>query len=158
MSHILRCCLIQCVSRNMPFKRRLKGLFNLYNMFNLCLIHNYTRYMKNFVQILICSIKIRLLESERNSSNLWLFWKYNKKPDHILKFSRPKIKDDLQVVSQLCFVSLNNLYIKVVVAYRASHIKSDYLYALQTKIRTWYLKNLVFSGRKFLQSWPHTIF
>ena len=41
--------------------------------------------------------------------------------------------------------------------HRASHIISDYLYALQTKIRTLYLKNLVFSSRKLLQ-WPYTIF
>ena len=41
--------------------------------------------------------------------------------------------------------------------YRASHIKSDYLYALKTKIRTLYFKNLVFSARNILQ-WPIQFF
>ena len=41
--------------------------------------------------------------------------------------------------------------------YRASHIKSDHLYALKTKIRTLYLKIQVISARNILQ-WPYTIF
>ena len=35
--------------------------------------------------------------------------------------------------------------------YRASHIISDYLYALKTKIRTLYLKNLAFSAKNILK-------
>ena len=41
--------------------------------------------------------------------------------------------------------------------YRVSHIKSDHLYALKTKIRTLYLKIQVISARNILQ-WPYTIF
>ena len=69
---------------------------------------------------------------------------------HVAKIYAWIRKFEFVAKTQFLYVNYERIYM-IKSSYKASHIISDYLYAYKTKIRTLYLKNLVFSARNILK-------